>query len=279
MARQVMGTPMAARSSLGTRLFLGFQFGAAGLYLLLVLAMLVADATYTSPGAILRVLERPEIRHAFALSFATATVAAVLSVLFAVPISYLISRRNFRGKALLDALLDVPILLPPMVIGISLLILFQTAPGRAIERLVPFTYEVPGIVLAQFTVACAFAIRTLRVTFEAQDKRTEGVARSLGASRFQAFWHVALPKASGGVVAAGLLAFARALGEFGPVLVFSGATRMKTEVLPATVFLELSIGDLDAAVAVSLILVGTALAVLVIARSLRILDQDSEAQR
>lgn len=266
-----MNAGKGIRATRSGTLFSGCLLAAALGYLGLVLGMLVADATYTTPAAIARVLERPEIRHAFRLSFATSTLAALLSVAFAIPIGYLLSRRRFPGHALVDALLDVPILLPPMVIGISLLILFQTPAGRAIERVLPFTYEVPGIVLAQFAVACAFAIRTLRVTFDGIDARAEGVARTLGASPFQAFWHVALPEASGGVLAAGLLAFARALGEFGPVLVFSGATRMKTEVLPATVFLELSVGDLEAAVAVSLILVAVALAVLVVARGARAL--------
>lgn len=241
-------------------------FGVA--YVLLILAMLAADATYTTPGALLSALERPELRYAFRLSFLSSTATAILSVWFAVPIGYLLARFDFRGKALVDGVLDIPIVLPPMVIGLSLLILFQTAPGRWIESMVPFTYEVPGVVLAQFAVACAFAVRTMRVTFDQIDPRREQVAWTLGCTRRQAFWHVVLPEAGRGALTAGMLAWARALGEFGPILVFSGATRMKTEVLPSTVFLELSIGDLEAAVAVSLILVTAAVTVLVLARVL-----------
>jgi molybdate transport system permease protein len=92
------------------------------------------------------------------------------------------------------------------------------------------------------------------------------VAMTLGCSRSQAFWWVALPEARRGVVTAGTLSWARALGEFGPVLVFSGATRFRTEVLPTTVFLELSIGNLHGAVAVSLLMVAAATVVLVIVR-------------
>lgn len=236
------------------------------LYVGLVLALLLADATYASPTTILDAMRRPEIRDAFELSFLTSTITALLSVLFAIPIGYVLSRQEFRGKTIVDSLLDIPILLPPMVIGLSLLILFQTAPGRAIERLLPFTFEVPGVILAQFSVACAFAVRTMRVTFDGIDPRREAVALTLGCTRPQAFCWVVLPEAWRGALAAGLLAWARAIGEFGPVLVFAGATRGKTEVLPSTIFLELSIGDLHAAVAVSLILVGAAVAVLVIAR-------------
>ena len=130
------------------------------------------------------------------------------------------------------------------------------------------TYEVPAVVLAQFTVACAFAIRTMRVAFEQSDPRTEQVARVLGASRFQAFTRVTLPDNRRGIIAAATITWARALGEFGPILVFAGATRMKTEVLPTTIFLELSIGDLEAAVAVSLLLVLFACGVLLISRLL-----------
>ncbi|MCP3920438.1 MAG: ABC transporter permease [bacterium] len=259
---------MSARSHARVdRLFTASLTGFVLVYLLLIVAMIAADSTYTTPAALGAALASPEIRHAFFLSFATSTVTALLSVLFAIPIGYALSRHHFRGKALVDGVLDIPIVLPPMVIGLSLLILFQTAPGRAVERVVPFTYAVPGVILAQFAVACAFAVRTMRVTFDAIDPRCERVAWTLGCSRGRAFWYVVLPEAGRGVLSAGMLAWARALGEFGPVLVFAGTTRMRTEVLPSTIFLELSIGDLDAAVAVSLILVTAAVAVLVVARA------------
>ena len=106
----------------------------------------------------------------------------------------------------------------------------------------------------------------MRLCFDSIDPRPEQVARTLGCTRAQAFFRVTLPEARGGIIAAGSLAFARALGEFGPILVFSGATRMKTEVLPTTVFLELSVGNLQAALAVSLLMVLAAISVLVLAR-------------
>src|SRR5213076_2561870 len=96
--------------------------------------------------------------------------------------------------------------------------------------------------------------------------RTEQVARTLGCSRHQAFWRVVLPEARPGLLTAATLAWARALGEFGPILVFAGATRLRTEVLPTTVFLELSVGKIEAATAVSLIMVAAAVVVLVLAR-------------
>jgi molybdate transport system permease protein len=238
----------------------------SGTYLLLILGMLAADISFTTPHHLLRALASPEIRYSIKLSLISCTLTTLLSLWVAVPTGYLMSRHQFPGKRVMDAILDIPIVLPPLVIGLSLLILFQTPLGRAVQRLVPITYAVPSVILAQFAVACAFAVRTMLVTFDQISPRCEQVALTLGCNRSQAFWRVALPEARRGVLTAATLAWARSLGEFGPILVFSGATRMRTEVLPTTVFLELSIGNIEAAVAVSLIMIVAALAVLTLAR-------------
>jgi molybdate transport system permease protein len=132
----------------------------------------------------------------------------------------------------------------------------------------PVTFQVTAVVLAQFTVATAFAVRTMRVTFDQINPRAEDVARTLGCTRGQAFLQVALPQAWRGMIAAWTVAWARSLGEFGPILVFAGATRMRTEVLSTTVFLELSIGKLEGAVNVSLLMVAMAMVVLLVLRLL-----------
>ncbi len=160
----------------------------------------------------------------------------------------------------------MPIVLPPLVVGLCLLILFQTPPGRFVEQFMSVTYAIPSVILAQFAVSCAFATRVMRATFQQVPRRPEEVAMTLGCGRGQAFWRVTLPEARRGVVAAFTLAWARALGEFGPILVFSGATRFRTEVLSTTVFLELSVGDLRGALAVSLVMVAAAVIVLVLVR-------------
>ncbi len=238
----------------------------SGVYILLILAMLAADLSFTTPHHLLRALASPEIRYSIKLSLVSCTLTTLLSLWVAVPTGYVMSRHQFPGRRLMDAILDIPIVLPPLVIGLSLLILFQTPVGRAVQRVVPVTYAIPSVILAQFAVACAFAVRTLLVTFDQISPRCEQVALTLGCNRSQAFWRVALPEARRGVLTAATLAWARALGEFGPILIFSGATRLRTEVLPTTVFLELSIGNIEAAVAVSLIMIVAALAVLTIAR-------------
>ena len=238
-------------------------------YLFLLAAMLLADAFYTTPGHLIAALDTEEIRYATMLSMKSCTLAAILSVWVAVPIGYVMSRFDFPGKGVIDALLDIPIVLPPLVVGLSLLILFHTPAGIFWEDSVfPVTYRVPSVVLAQFMVACAFAVRTMRATFEQISERQEQVALTLGCSRAQAFWRVVLPEARNGVITAGTLAWARSLGEFGPILVFAGATRMRTEVLPTTVYLELTTGSIEAAVAVSLIMVVIAVIVLFLVRRL-----------
>ncbi len=257
-----------------------------GTYVLLIVALLVADVAYMVTGdapevmpaewtaqhpilaplvnnPIVAALAKPEIRYSIPLSLISCTMTAILSLIIAVPIGYLLSRRQFFGRDLVDAILDIPIVLPPLVVGLSLLILFQYAPLFLREAVV---YQIPAVILAQLMVACAFAVRTMRATFDQIDVRHEQVALTLGCSRFQAFGMVVLPEAKRGLLTAGTLAWARALGEFGPLLIFAGATRNKTEVLSTTVFLELSIGDLEAAVAVSLIMVVAAVVVLIIAR-------------
>jgi molybdate transport system permease protein len=258
---------VAATARRSDRLFYASFAILGGCYLLLLLATLVADLFYTSPGHLWRALQSQEIRYAIRLSLLSCTLTTLLSLWVAVPIGYLMARVQFPGKRLVDAVFDIPIVLPPLVIGLSLLILFQTPPARALERIFPVTYAVPSVILAQFMVAAAFAVRTMKATFDQISPRHEQVALTLGCTRSQAFWMVVLPEARRGLLTAATLAWARSLGEFGPILVFSGATRMKTEVLSTTVFLELSVGNLEAAVAVSLLMVAAAVLVLLLIRT------------
>ena len=247
------------------RFWLLVSLATAG-YVLFIVAMLVATAVHSTPGDLLGALQSREIQHSIYLSLLTCSLTALLSLLVAVPIGYLLARRKFFGKALVESILDIPIVLPPMVIGLCLLILFQTRMGGFVDSVIPFTYTVFGVVLAQFVIGVAFAIRTMRGTFDQLSQRPEDVAMTLGCSRGGAIWRVTLPAAGKGMVAAASVAWARSLGEFGPVLVFAGATRMKTEVLPTTVWLELSVGNLEGAIGVSLLMVLFAMIVLVAMR-------------
>jgi len=217
------------------------------------------------PNPLVQALRSRDIRFSIKLSLVSCTLTTLLSLWVAVPIGYLMSRYEFRGKPVIDTLLDIPIVLPPLVVGLSLLILFRYMPDWLSDAVV---YKWPAVVLAQFMVACAFAVRTMRVTFDQIPQRFEQVALTLGCNRRQAFWRVIMPQARGGLLAAGTLAWARALGEFGPILVFAGATRQKTEVLPTSAFLELQAGRTEGMLAVSLIMIAAAVVVFLIARTL-----------
>ncbi|MEC9081360.1 MAG: ABC transporter permease [Verrucomicrobiota bacterium] len=217
------------------------------------------------PNPLVQALRSRDIRFSIKLSLVSCTLTTLLSLWVAVPIGYLMSRFDFRGKPIIDTLLDIPIVLPPLVVGLSLLILFRYMPEWLSDAVV---YKWPAVVLAQFMVACAFAVRTMRVTFDQIPQRFEQVALTLGCNRRQAFWRVIMPQAKGGLLAAGTLAWARALGEFGPILVFAGATRQKTEVLPTSAFLELQAGRTEGMLAVSLIMIAAAVVVFLIARTL-----------
>jgi molybdate transport system permease protein len=253
--------------------FFAIMGGLGGSYVLLVVALLAADLAFTSPRHFSEALHKPEIQYAVRLTLVTCTISALLSIWVATPLGYLLSRFTFRGRWLIDTVIDIPVVLPPLVIGLSLLILFHLPVGGSnLEEQIQkrlglrITYAEPAVVLAQFAVACAFAVQTMRVTFDQIDTRAEQVALTLGCRRSQAFLQIALPQAWRGMVAAVTIAWARSLGEFGPILVFAGATRMRTEVLSTTVFLELSVGQLEAAVAVSLLMVVAAMAVLGVVR-------------
>jgi len=253
-----------------------------GFYVVLIVGILAADMAYmveSSQGnenPILTALRDRNILYSIRLTLISCTFSAIFSVIVAIPICYLMSRHKFVGRNLLDVILDIPIVLPPLVIGLSLLILFRYAPDSMRRAIV---FEIPAVILAQFAVACAFAIRVLRSTFDQIDDRQEQVARTLGCSRAQAFGFVVLPEAWRGIMAAGTLAWARSLGEFGPLLVFAGATRGKTEVLSTTVFLEISIGNLEAAVAVSLIMAAMAITVIMTTRFFGLRDSSFGGQR
>ena len=235
-----------------------------GSYAIIILAMILADLAYVDKESMLGALRSPEIHYSIVLSLLSCTLSTILSLWVAIPLGYLTSRFDFPGKRFLDTVLDIPIVLPPLVIGISLLALFNFAPFSWTSEWVVF--EIPAVILAQFMVACAFATRAMRISFDQIPERYEKVALTLGCNRAKAFWLVVMPQTRRGIVAAGTLAWARSLGEFGPILVFAGSTRMRTEVLPTSVYLEIQAGNLKGALAVSLIMIVAAAAVLATSR-------------
>ena len=278
MSRRDLGNK--AFSALLLSILLAFLVAAAVLLLSNVLYLSEAGKTQGTSGWALFVegLGDPANHFAIKLSLLTATMTALLSLLVGIPAAYVLSRYRLPGSAVIDTILDLPIVLPPPVIGLSLLILFNTAPGRIAEGLTPqwmvdatnrlftlvlgremsdgllWSYTTRGIILAQFFVACSFGVRAMKAAFDTIGTRHEDVARTLGCTQRQAFFRVVLPMARTGLIAATIMTWARAMAEFGPILFFCGATQWKTSVMPIQMFLHFSIGDIERAVVLVLIM-------------------------
>jgi len=234
------------------------------LFFTLIIASLL---TYTDWNTFISALMSPETLFAIRLSLLTATLATLFSLLIAIPVAYAISKNNFPGKTLVDSLLDLPIVISPIALGAALLVFFNTPLGAAINNnILRFVFSVPGIVLAQFTVVSALAIRLLKSTFDGIDTRFEQVARTLGCSKLEAFFRVILPLSRNGLIASGILTWARATGEFGATVTLAGATAMKTETLPISIFLSLASANIGQATALIMILVVISLLALLIIR-------------
>ena len=252
----------------GDRNFFKVLAAIAVVYVGLLLAMVLANLTLVASdsASALATLARAEIQQAILLSLGTSLLSAVLSVWIGTGIAYLVSRQQFYGRRLVDFLMDLPIFLPPLVIGISLLILFRRTPLSALDSALGIAFYVPAIVLAQTVVGVAFVYRTMKATFDTISKRQERIAQSLGCSRFSAFCKITLPQSRQGLVTAAAIAWARSFGEFGPVLVFAGSIRGRTEVMPVSIYLELNSGNLSGAVLIALLMIVIAAVVLLVTR-------------
>jgi molybdate transport system permease protein len=234
-----------------------------------IMVLVAADLTYVRWPKVAQALVSAEILAAMWLSLWTTTLTTVLGMLFSVPVGYALSRYRFPGHSLTDAIVDLPVIMPPLILGLSLLVFFQTPMGRLIENAgFQFVYQRKGIVLCQFLTSVSLGIRALKLAFDDIDPRFERVALTLGCTRWQAFWTVAMPMAWSGLLAGGILIWTRAFGIFGPILIFVGAVRNRTEILPTTIYLEQSIGRDDVALAVALVMLFTATVALVAIRCL-----------
>lgn len=251
-----------SRGNLVFRLALMTCLGVLALFVALFLA---SSFVYAGSGRLLQLVLRPEALASIWLSLWTSTLATGLSLVFAVPAAYALARHRVRGGAVLDVLLDLPIVLPPLVAGFGLLLVYALADRalgpRSLEAAgLDLRFTRAGIVLAQFTIAAPLAVRVLRGTFEDVPRRLETMARSLGHGEARTFVRVSLPLARNGLLAGTILVWARSIAEFGPILVFAGAVRGKTDVLPISIFLSFSNGEIEDGVALSalLILLGAA---------------------
>ncbi len=210
-------------------------------------------------------LTSPAVWDALRLSLVCATCATALSLVVGVPLAWLLARTDFPGRSLVRALVTLPLVLPPVVGGVALLLALgrNGVVGRWLDAwfgvTLPFTTA--GVVLAETFVALPFLVISVEGTLRAADPRYEEAAATLGASRFTAFRRVTLPLIAPGVAAGAVLAWARALGEFGATITFAGNFPGRTQTMPLAVYLALQ-NDPAAAIALSLVLLAVSVAVL-----------------
>lgn len=253
----------------GERVFRGASLSALALIALFFVGIVVSLVAYTDWATFVAALFSEEILFAIRLSVTTATVATAIAMLLAVPAAYAISRTSFPGKDVVDSLLDLPIVISPIALGAALLVFFSSPVGSGInDHVIRFVFAVPGIVIAQVTVISALAIRLLKSTFDNIDPRYEQVGRTLGCSQAAAFFRITLPLSRDGLIAAAILTWARAVGEFGATVTLAGATALKTETLPVAIFLSLASADVEKAIAVIFVLVIIAVLALLVIRKL-----------
>jgi len=244
-----------------------------GIYVLFIAGIIVANnmlvmGTPLGRAQFMESIRDPDVLYAIWLSVWTSTVSSIIALFISVPSGYVLSRWRFRGAQVLDALVDIPIVLPPLLFGISLLVLFQrTFIGPTFRAIgLKFVHEPAGIVLVQVLIAAAYGTRMMKGTFDGLDPRLPAVAQTLGCTRARAFFTVTLPTVRNSTVAALVMIWARALALYGPIIAFVGSTAGYTEVMPTRMYLEMSVGRLEAALAVSSMMIAMAILVLLVVK-------------
>ena len=249
----------AARAGVGvvaiiTLLFLGLPVAA------LVARAATGDALAQAPAG--------PLLAALALSLGTSLAAVTFVVLLGTPLAWVLARRSFRGRALVETLVDLPIVLPPSVAGLALLLVYgrRGVLGGVLEVVgLSIAFSTIAVILAQAFVAAPFFIRAARTGLAAVSRELEEAAAVDGARPAQVLRHITVPLAAPALGAGLVLAWARALGEFGATIMFAGNIEGRTQTLPLLVYAEFQ-GSLDAAVAAASVLVLAALGVRVAVR-------------
>lgn len=198
-------------------------------------------------------------KEALLLSIVTSTVSTLIVVFFGGVLAYVLARNAFPGRVLVDTLIDLPIVMPPMVTGLALLMLLgRNGPVGSWfgEHGIAITFTSAAVVIAQVFVALPFFVRAARAGFESINPRLEQASLLLGASPRQTFFKVVVPTVWPPLLAGAVLAWARCLGEFGATLVFAGNFQGLTQTMPLAIFSALQ-DNIDVAIALSIILLAT----------------------
>jgi molybdate transport system permease protein len=238
----------------------------AAVFLILPLLGLLIRAPWSG---LPRLVTDPLVGEALKLSLLSAVLATGLSLLFGVPLAWVLARADFPGRTLLRALVTVPLVLPPVVGGVALLLAFgrRGVVGKYLDSW--FGYTIPftttAVVLAETFVAMPFLVLTVEGALRAADRRYEEASATLGASRWTTFRRITLPMIGPSVLAGSVLCWARALGEFGATITFAGNYPGTTQTMPLAVYLALET-DPEAAIALSLVLLAVSVLILVALR-------------
>ncbi|MEV6694419.1 ABC transporter permease [Micromonospora sp. NPDC051196] len=237
----------------------------AAIGLLFLLLPLVGLLVRTPWATLPQRLTEPGVLTALRLSVQTATLATLLCLVLGVPLAWLLARVPFPGRRLVRALVTVPLVLPPVVGGVALLLVFgrRGLVGSWLDETFGITvpFSTTAVVLAQTFVAMPFLIIAVEGALRGADTRYEEAAATLGAGRWITFTHVTLPMVAPGVAAGAVLGWARALGEFGATITFAGNYPGRTQTMPVAVYLALET-DLEAAIVLSLILLTVSVVIL-----------------
>jgi molybdate transport system permease protein len=210
-------------------------------------------------------LAEPHVLAALRLSLFTASLATLFCLLLGVPLAWLLARVEFRGRRLVRALVTVPLVLPPVVGGVALLLVFgrRGIVGQWLDSAFGITlpFTTAGVVLAEAFVALPFLVIAVEGALRGADARYEEAAATLGAGRWTTFTHVTMPLVAPGIAAGAVLCWARALGEFGATITFAGNFPGRTQTMPLAVYLALE-RDVEAAIVLSLILLVVSVTIL-----------------
>lgn len=240
-----------------------------GLFLALPVAVLVGRAALD--GSLGRVLAAGAVLDALSLSLVTTSVSLIITVALGMPLAILLARRSFPGAALLDAVVDLPIVLPPAVAGLALLLLLGRAGllgGTLSTAGLELPFTTAAVVLAQVFVSAPFFVRSARTGLASVDRDVEDAARVDGASEVRLFQAVTVPLAAPALMAGLVMSWARSLGEFGATIMFAGNVEGRTQTLPLVVYSAFTGGDIEGSIAAAAVLVLAAFAVLVAVRFL-----------
>ena len=216
----------------------------------LFVAVALCNIFFIAPGTLVRSLSDGSVWPAIRISLQTSLTAACLAMVIGTPVAYVLARKAFFGKAVVETLLDLPVALPPMVAGLALLVLVSpTSPtGRVLSKAgIHLIFTKQGIVLAQLFVALPFYIRAVRSAITSIPPSLPAAAAVLRASEAYTFFHVILPLSREGMISGFVMCWTRALGEFGATAMVAGSIPGLTETLPISIYTSATSGDLAAA--------------------------------